>query len=255
MLGQTLRVVVAAVLTVVAEAVLAAVAELAAGGVAGKVSRASNKDERAAVEAALRQAFGQVERHHAALVQGGSFDWSFVQHEAARELAKALVPGAADPDDLAIADAWASSMTTDPRTLVRLRAAALDASEELVAEFRRALDAQRVLFGLMGRRDEISRTESLEELVAAEGRSPADASARRDYLLEVCQEHRYLNTAGTGRAHHAQLPLERVFVTLSASIQTDPTDFGGRFVSDEVAELEALRRGGRIERGPVRGPS
>ena len=88
-------------------------------------------------------AVAQTERDHAEFLRyGDGVDWSFLQNEAARELAKVFVVGQS-PDSLELAQLWAASwVSSDSSLLPRLTAVAVAPSATFVAAWEEQIAAQ-----------------------------------------------------------------------------------------------------------------
>src|SRR5262249_16187161 len=190
-------------------AVAAAVAKAAAAKVGGQMAGSAGEGakelllgdpEQKALAAALERAYDRTVTAHRGVLAEFDVNPSFLQFEAAKELAKVLVPGA-KPSSGRLAELCVDSLGPQPDDEVRW-----DRIEARRPAFRTSLEAlrdevnqQRALDQVMGRVAEPRTAESAERLAKRFGAAPATETDQAHYLHWVRDQHRYLRTAGMVR--------------------------------------------------------
>jgi hypothetical protein len=215
-------------------AVAAAAAKAAAGKVGGQLAgsavqgvkkRVLGDPEQKAFAAALEHAYDRTLTAHRGVLAEFDVNPSFLQFEAAGELAKVLVPGA-QPSSVRLAELCVDSLGPQPDDEVRWdRVVALrPAFRTLLEALAEEVGQQRALDHVMGRVAETRTAESAERLAERFGAAAAAETDQVEYLRWVLDQHRYLRTAGMVRNTMVQVPLRDVFVDLAAERDRRPGD-------------------------------
>ena len=215
-----------AVATAIAKAAATKVGgQLAGSAMQGAKRRVLGDPETKALAAALERAYDRTVTAHRVVLAEFDVNPSFLQFEAANELAKVLAPGT-QPSSGRLAQLCVDSLGPQPDDEVRW-----DRIEALRPAFRTLLEAladeigqQRALDRIMGRVAETRTATSTERLAEHFGAVAATDTDQAHYLHWVRDQHRYLRTAGMVRNTMVQFPLRDVFVDLAAERDSRPGD-------------------------------
>ena len=201
----------------------------------------ANRSSQRSLESCLQAALVDVERNFPAFVkQSSGFSWQFLESEAAAgELARSLLVGQ-EPNVAVLVDNWAHWLTRSGsgKDIDRRRAMAVEPMRLLVSSWTARVRALEHMSGVAVRSHLAELHEDVRRLTALSGASSSDESMLLDYLRSVALEHSMISTTGTG-AGHRQIPLSRVFVSLSAVPDQAPTEQDRIRLDETIEHLEA----------------
>ncbi len=181
--------------------------------------------------------------------KSGGFTEAYLSSSAvAGQLARVFVAGE-KPNVRELIETWVSwhADTGAPKVIEARRQIAVEPMKCLVTEW-----SQRIrglgAFEEQARRVDFARTaDGIEQLVKALSAEQAEDMVLDEYLRRVIRDHRWLDTTGIGVGNR-QIPLEDVFVFLSALEENAPRD-GDRYELDQRrAALEAALRSKDIDK-------
>ncbi|WP_420122991.1 NACHT domain-containing protein [Nakamurella sp.] len=233
----------------VAKAVLAKVA-LEVGTPAAKAARnrVFGNPEEQALASAVQNAFTKAAAAHSTIAASYDLNAKFLEHEAASELAKVLIPGA-DPSWAELAacciDSLMPKLNPDERMdrIIELRAFC----QQLIGELRNEVQRSSQLEGLVRRSDQARAVTAVERLARSVAGTEANEFDEVQYLDWIIQRHRYIRTAGIVRNTAIQVPLEDVFVDLLARRDRKPGDRAQAWYRQEQERLRAERDAGVLD--------
>src|SRR5215813_790782 len=209
-----------AVFAAVAKAVAAKVGGQLAGSAAQGVKKLVFGDpEKKALGKALERSYERMRAGHGRVLADYDVNPSFLQLEAAGELAKVLLPGVQpSPSKLAVLCVDSLGRPVDDPGDDEVRWAGIvalrSAFKTLLEVLQEEIGQQREFDPIMGRVAETRVADSVERLVGHVGAAAATPTEEEDYLRWLIDQHQYLRTAGMVRNTMVQVPLRDVFVDL-----------------------------------------
>ncbi len=204
--------------------------------------------EEKALSAAIQRAYAaMIGSHSAALAQYGVSP-TFLEHEGAAELAKAMMPGS-QPSAARLAELSVDFVTAGLDHDARLDCilAVRPAFTDFIESLRHELRQERALDAAMQRIDNAALADTANRVATKLGAASASPSDESEYLVWLVDQHRYLRTAGMVRNTTVQVPLDEVFVDLSAERDRTPGHRTGAWLRQERKRLEALLQSGDLD--------
>lgn len=238
-----------AVLVAVAKAVATKVGSALAGSAfEGMKKRVLGDPEQKAFRRALARAYESTEASHGQVLGAYDVNPSFLQFEAASELAKLLIPGRR-AEALKLAEACVESLAPgldeDTRwdRIVQLR----PVFRKFISALQEEIGQERALDVITTRADDARVATAIDRLTAQAGAVPATDTDESEYLHWLVDHFRYLRTVGMVRNTTVQLPLHDVFVTLSGERDNRPGSRAEDWLKQEQKRLESLLQTGDMD--------